>query len=591
MALRNLSTVIGVKDNATMALGSIDTTIDGIRDNLTGTQDDLSGLTHDTGEFGYQASKNIDEVTGKTGELEEQTRGFGDTMRSAKDWVVGHWKEIAAGATAAGVAVEAFVRSQQDSLLAADNLAYSLGVTSEEARQLVYDISDVTMSVEDTLGVLTVGRQQQLKSADALEEYAGYWSMVSDVTGESAPVLAKASSALRGMGIEVGHEAEALSAFGYIHQETTSSVLEFMTMLERTGPEIREMGIDIDDTAAILGLMEHELGMTSRKARMEFRKAVNEADGELGKFLQTLGLSESQFIDYQGQVAASSTVMKDLDEQYVASRTSMQKFQAEVEKTIHLYGGHFMPLIEMASPLFMGLGVILGMVAAAKYVFAGATLSGVIPALIGATTAAWAFTAALLANPITWIVAAIVGLGVVIWQLWKNWDKVSAWFSDKWDWILEKVNNVVGWFEKIDLADIGMNIIRGFADGITSGIKWIGEAVKGVGEAVIGGIKGFFGIASPSTLMMEYGLNLGEGLNLGMKEETGSPFKDLSRLFSPEREPRVAAAAGGAYSPTVNITVNGGGDAQGIATAIDRRLRQTFDRHAERYFGRQRRRR
>jgi hypothetical protein len=39
----------------------------------------------------------------------------------------------------------------------------------------------------------------------------------------------------------------------------------------------------------------------------------------------------------------------------------------------------------------------------------------------------------------------------------------------------------------------------------------------------------------------------------------------------------------------IDVTA-GSGDAREIATVVDRRLRQTFDRHAETYFARQRRR-
>lgn len=63
-----------------------------------------------------------------------------------------------------------------------------------------------------------------------------------------------------------------------------------------------------------------------------------------------------------------------------------------------------------------------------------------LPALIASC---WSFTAALLANPITWIVIAIVALIAVIVLLWLNWDKVSAWLKDTWNSIVEGV--IAGW--------------------------------------------------------------------------------------------------------------------------------------------------
>lgn len=53
-------------------------------------------------------------------------------------------------------------------------------------------------------------------------------------------------------------------------------------------------------------------------------------------------------------------------------------------------------------------------------------------ALPGLVAGVWSFTAALLANPITWVVLAIVGLIVVIVLLWRNWDKVTVIFRMGW---------------------------------------------------------------------------------------------------------------------------------------------------------------
>jgi hypothetical protein len=54
------------------------------------------------------------------------------------------------------------------------------------------------------------------------------------------------------------------------------------------------------------------------------------------------------------------------------------------------------------------------------------------PAIWAAVAATWAFTTALLANPLTWIVIAIAALVAAIVALWMNWDTVVAFISDVW---------------------------------------------------------------------------------------------------------------------------------------------------------------
>ncbi len=64
-------------------------------------------------------------------------------------------------------------------------------------------------------------------------------------------------------------------------------------------------------------------------------------------------------------------------------------------------------------------------------------------ALVPAIAGAWAFTAAILANPITWIVLAIIALIVIIILLVKNWDKVKAVVQRVWSAVVEWLRGAV----------------------------------------------------------------------------------------------------------------------------------------------------
>jgi hypothetical protein len=56
-------------------------------------------------------------------------------------------------------------------------------------------------------------------------------------------------------------------------------------------------------------------------------------------------------------------------------------------------------------------------------------------AFLAAAKGAWAFTTALLANPITWIIAAVIALGVGIYMLVRHWDTVKAATQRFWDYL------------------------------------------------------------------------------------------------------------------------------------------------------------
>jgi len=568
--VRALLIQLGLKDDASGQIEGIDESVSGMRDNIAGTQDNVSDLTDETSEFGYSATRDMQDVGSQTGELENQTRSLGDRFRGVADSIGRNWNAIAAGAAGAGAALEGFARSQQELIETSDRLAYSTGIQQDVIRDMAVEMSDATFSIEDAYGLMELGRRQGIESAEQLQEYAQFWDMVGDATGENAVQLAKSSVALRALGIEAGEEEEALGAFGFITQETTGSVSDFLTFIERTGPELREMGMDIDEAAAVTGALERELGLTARMARQEFRKAVNEAEGDTGELLEVLGLTEKQMADYTGQIQESSGVVKDLAEIHAENRTYAQELQAQMDGLIHQYGAEFMPIIEMLSPALMGLGTAMGVAAGAKYLLAGVAV------VAGAKIIA--------------VIGGIIGIG---WLLYENWGNITEGLGDRWDTFSQRLDNNLKQIRALpsQMRQWGSDMIEGLADGISSGVDWLRESVRGVRDTIVGGITDFFGISSPSTLMMEYGVNLGEGLELGLERESRSMLDNMGRSFSPERDGRLQAVGTGSFSPSVTINVNGSGDPEGTAEAVDRRLRQTFDTHAERYFGRKKRKR
>jgi hypothetical protein len=125
-------------------------------------------------------------------------------------------------------------------------------------------------------------------------------------------------------------------------------------------------------------------------------------------------------------------------------------------------------------------------------------------AFVGLTVATWAMNTALLANPITWVVLAIVALIAAIVALVMNWDTVVKFVSDIWGGFLEWATTVtegfVSWWNDVwegfgsFLADIWRNIVVGIetALGFVSAIigKVLGT-ITGVWESMWQGMVDF----------------------------------------------------------------------------------------------------
>jgi TP901 family phage tail tape measure protein len=112
--------------------------------------------------------------------------------------------------------------------------------------------------------------------------------------------------------------------------------------------------------------------------------------------------------------------------------------------------GFLMPaLATLGTTLFTLASTGLAFVLAGVQTLATVLFTTVIPAV-------WAFTVALLANPIGLVVVGVVALIAAVVALWKNWDVVSQFFVDSWTWIKTKVGAVIDWLlEKVSsLSDL-----------------------------------------------------------------------------------------------------------------------------------------
>lgn len=206
-------------------------------------------------------------------------------------------------------------------------------------------------------------------------------------------------------------------------------------------------------------------------------------------------------------------------------------------------------LFSAISKLSLGFGYLIGYIAKGAMMFGKAILM---------------MSRALLTNPIGLLIA---GIAVAAYLIYDNWGKIGPWFAELWqtvsgafssawngitnfcseawtnisnfftsgignitatilDWsplgLFQQVfSTVLSWFG-IDVpskfSDFGKNMIDGLVNGIKNAWEGAKQIVSDLGE----GIKGWFaeklGIHSPSRVFKGYGVNVVEGLAIGMNK-------------------------------------------------------------------------
>lgn len=77
------------------------------------------------------------------------------------------------------------------------------------------------------------------------------------------------------------------------------------------------------------------------------------------------------------------------------------------------------------------------------------------------------------------------------------------------------------------ILDIGKNIVEGVWQGIKNAAKWLKDKIFGFFDGIIGGVKDFLGISSPSKVFAGIGGFMAEGLGEGFDDQFKSVKKDI----------------------------------------------------------------
>ena len=113
------------------------------------------------------------------------------------------------------------------------------------------------------------------------------------------------------------------------------------------------------------------------------------------------------------------------------------------------------------------------------------------------------------------------------------WEKIKSAFSKVGDFFSDVKNDIVNAFKELPdkMKSVGKNLVEGLWNGINNAKDWIIGKIKGFTDGVLGGIKDFFGVHSPSTETAEIGGYLAEGLAIGMDEGVKENQSVFQKIF------------------------------------------------------------
>jgi hypothetical protein len=158
-----------------------------------------------------------------------------------------------------------------------------------------------------------------------------------------------------------------------------------------------------------------------------------------------------------------------------------------------------------------------------------------------------------------------------------GWDVITGFINGIRDFavdifkpIFDAVTTAINWLAGLPLQfwNLGKSIAQGLVDGILSVGSIIKDTVVGVATSAWQGVKDFFHIGSPSKLMMDLGVQVGKGFELGLSSTSvrvaAAATGALAKPVVAAAQARVGAASGlTIQNQTVNLPAAPGHDQMG----------------------------
>ena len=127
-----------------------------------------------------------------------------------------------------------------------------------------------------------------------------------------------------------------------------------------------------------------------------------------------------------------------------------------------------------------------------------------------------------------------------------------------------------------NITEVGGDIVEGLWNGIKNMGGWISDKLKGFGDEVLGSIKGFFGIKSPSRVMADQvGKNLALGIGAGFENSISGVNKEITDAMNFD-------------DASVNVNASGGGiRSNGVTVYQTNNYKQAYTSRIEQYKSKQ----
>ncbi len=388
------------------------------------------------------------------------------------------------------------VRDMQYAFKYAAPVANALGISLEELAAAVAIMSNAGIRGEQagtTLRAALIRLSDPPKeAANALKELG---VSITDAQGNMLPfgdIIAQLTEKTANMS-----NAQKLAALSTIFGTEAASGM--LTVIEAGPAVLEEFTTSLENSAGAAKKASEQMKDNLKGALEELGGSIETAQVSIGNILIPLIREVAEFV-------------KQLVDRFNSLSPEMQKFIT--------YGA-------------LVAGAVTGVIAAFGLLVVA--VGSVISAFGTITTALGGLSIGLsaLTGPVGIAIAAVAGLIAVGVALYKNWDEIKKKASQIWGAIKETIDSIIAGIKNAisGVVSAGKDIVSGIWEGIKSMGSWLYEKVAAfVNDNIVGTVKKFLGIASPSKVMAEFGRYVAEGLAAGIQDGTSKVSEQAQKM-------------------------------------------------------------
>jgi len=463
--------------------------------------------------------------------------------------------DIADGAAAASANLQNLKVGLSDTGKALDIMAAGGNVGAFEVKDMARYFPSLTAqaqalgqsglgAVADLTAALEIARRGAGTSEEAANNVANLLGKINSPTVQNA--------FKKSFGVDLPAALKAAYAKGKTPMEALAEITQ-----KATGGDLSKLGMVVEDMQAQSALRSLILNME------DFRKIRS----DLGKSSGTVEAAFRQREAHDASVAwasfkgTASTLAITLGATLLPA---ISQVLAHVNTAVSAVSRWAQANPELAKGIMtLVSGFIAGKIAlgALQYGFGSilSTIAGVRNAFAMVQTA-FAVVGPVIAAIGLWPIVIGAALAALAYLVYSNWDRIKGWFAGGWQAIQTLLGAAPGWLKS--LGGMMMEGLLSMLDPSRLVVRLLQVARAGVTA-----FKNYFGIKSPSRLMMEMGGHIATGLGQGIDGSAARPMRAMDRMAARVASAGALSLAGPSFAPAGGASRSGPGAAQAASAA------------------------